>query len=129
MIVVDTSVWIAFFNREATLPVAKLKAIADPSKILIADLVLLQVLQGARDERHAKTLEARLRTFQIVTTMGETLAVAAARNYRSLRGLGFTIRKTPDLLLATYCIAEKYQLLHNDRDFIPFEQHLGLRCL
>ena len=129
MIVVDTSIWIALINRKPTPAVAKLKSIEDQSDILVADIVLLEVLQSARDERHAEALEARLRTFQLISTLTDAIAVAAARNYRTLRGLAFTIGKTRDLILATYCIAQGHQLLHDDRDFAPFKMHLGLRVL
>ena len=60
---------------------------------------------------------------------GAALAVAAARNYRRLRAAGWTIRRTVDCLIATFCLMEDHELLHNDRDFDPFERALGLRVI
>lgn len=129
MIVVDSSVWISVFDRVHNRAAAKLVAIPDKARILVGDLVLLEVLQGARDEHHAARLERELRAFEIVPLLDEEIAVRAASNYRTLRGLGRTIRKSADLIIATFCILEGHVLLHDDRDFTPFEQHLGLRCL
>lgn len=129
MIVVDTSVWIAIFNRDASQGVAKFDAIPDKTRIVVADIVLMEVLQGTRDETHFRRSEAFLRRFAIVPVLGERIALQAARNYRTLRGLGITIRKAPDMILATYCIVGGHSLLHQDRDFMPFEQHLGLHVL
>ena len=129
MILVDTSVWIAVFKRDGGQGVVKFDAIPDKTRIIVADIVLLEVLQGARDEAQFRRLEAFLRRFAIVSVLGEKIAMAAARNYRTLRGLGVTIRKTPDTILATYCIEEGHSLLHQDKDFVPFAQHLGLNVL
>ena len=94
MIVVDTSVWIAHFRNEATSAVAKLRAIANPNDIIVGDLILLECLQGARDEAHAAQIEAALRAFQVEDMLGDQPAVEAARLYRALRALGQTPRKT-----------------------------------
>ena len=129
MIVVDSSVWIAVFKRDQSPATAKFDAIPDKTTILVGDVVLLEVLQGARDEKHAARLEAFLRLFRVVPMLGDAIAVLAASHYRKLRSHGFTIRKTPDLVLATYCIAGGHNLLHQDRDFTPCVSHLGLRVL
>lgn len=99
------------------------------AEILVGDLILLEVLQGARDEAHASRIERLLRTFQVVPMLDEDVAVEAARNFRMLRARGVTIRKTVDLIIGTFCIMQGYALLHGDRDFLPMEQHLGLRTV
>lgn len=127
MIVVDTSVWIGYFRNEATPAVDALRAIQNPTEIIVGDLVLTECLQGARDESHAARLETGLRAFVIEEMLSVALSVEAARNYRTLRALGITPRATIDVIIATFCIARGYALLHQDRDFDPMVTHLGLR--
>lgn len=129
MIVVDSSVWIANLRDAGSEPVRKLKAIEIPSDILVGDLVLLEVLQGARNDRHASLIEGHLRQFQIARMLDERLALQAAGYFRLLRQRGITIRKTVDVIIATFCIAGGHTLLHDDRDFAPFTEHFGLRTL
>ena len=128
MIVVDTSVWIEALRGETSMTTRKLRRIVDqtPDDILVGDLVLLEVLQGARDEAHAAFLEARLRMFVVETMLDAHLASAAARHFRVLRGHGVTLRKTADLIIATFCIDRGHALLHRDRDFEAPARHLGL---
>jgi predicted nucleic acid-binding protein len=87
---------------------------------------LLEVLQGARDEAHAARIERGLRRFEVVPLLDSDLAPRAARNYRKLRDMGLTIRKTADIIIGTFCIERRCSLLHDDRDFAAMEQHLGL---
>ncbi len=88
--------------------------------------MLCEVLQGLDNEQAAQEVEALLRRFQIEPMVGEAIAVAAARNFRSLRRRGITVRKTIDLLIGTWCIEHRLPLLHNDSDFRPMVAHLGL---
>ena len=88
--------------------------------------MLCEVLQGLDSERDARMVEALLRRFEIVPMAGEVVAIAAARNFRFLRGQGITIRKTIDLLIGTWCIENRRPLLHHDNDFRPMARHLGL---
>ena len=126
MILVDSSVWIAHLRGSWTPATAKLEAVAGREPILVGDLILLEVLQGARDEAHAARIERGLRRFDVVPLLNADLAPRAARNYRKLRGLGITIRKTADIIIGTFCIERRYALLHDERDFAPMEAHLGL---
>ncbi len=129
MIVVDSSVWIAHFRDLDSAPVRKLRTLETVGDILLGDVILLEVLQGARDEHHASRIANALRPFPVAAMLGQDLAPVAARNYRTLRGEGITVRKTIDLVIATFCIAHEHQLLHDDRDFVPFARHLDLRML
>jgi predicted nucleic acid-binding protein len=126
VILVDSSVWIAHLRGHRTSSTAKLEAEARRQPLLIGDLILLEVLQGARNEEHAARIERALRRYSVVRLLGADLAVRAARNYRTLRGLGITIRKTADIIIGTFCIENRHALLHDDRDFAPMECHLGL---
>ena len=129
MIVVDTSVWVANLRNMDCEPVRKLEALERQDDTVVGDLVLLEILQGARDDAHAVRLETQMRQFEIVAMLTDDLAVGAARHFRRLRSLGVTVRKTVDLMIATFCIDHGCPLLHDDRDFDPFVQHLGMRCL
>jgi predicted nucleic acid-binding protein len=126
LIVVDSSVWIDFFNGKATPQVMKLRDLLGREPLLVGDLILCEILQGARSEAHARTLEKQLRKFDVVPMLNPELAVAAARHYRALRDHGVTVRKTIDLIIATFCIVEGHGLLHADRDFEPMQKYLGL---
>lgn len=126
MIVVDSTVWIDFLNGRNSPHVRRVQALLGESEIIIGDLMLCEVLQGLANERAARDVEALLRRFDIVPMAGDAIAVAAARNYRSLRARGVTVRKTIDLLIGTWCIENRRPLLHNDRDFRLMARHLGL---
>ena len=127
MIVPDSSVWISYFHGVSTPGVERLRSIAHTDDILVGDLVMLEVLQGARSEKTARTIETELRSFTVVSMLNDALAVSAARYYRMLRSAGVTIRKTPDLIVATFCMDQGHAVLHRDRDFAHFERHFGLR--
>lgn len=129
MILVDSSVWIAHLRGRTTAETAKLEAVAAHEPLLIGDIILLEVLQGARNEAHAASIERALRQYAIVPLLGAGLAVQAARNYRQLRALGVTVRKTADIIIGTFCIAHRHTLLHDDRDFDPMQEHLGLKVV
>lgn len=129
MIVVDTSVWIDLFRGTNSAQVETLVTLQTKEDILIGDLILLEILQGATDERRADRLMKGMSSFVIMPMLDPKLAIKAAQNYRLLRGIGTTIRKTADLVIGTFCIEGGYRLLHNDRDFQPMEEHLGLLCL
>ena len=126
MILVDSSVWIANLRGLDIEPVRKLKSIDDPEEILVGDLILLEVLQGARDEQRAARIERDLRQFRMANMLDDELAVRATRNYRDLRGRGVTVRKTIDLIIGTFCVERDHVLLHYDHDFDPMVMHMGV---
>jgi predicted nucleic acid-binding protein len=126
MIVVDSSVWIDFLNGRNAPHVRRLRALLGSDEIVVGDLMLCEILQGLGSERAADEVEALLRRFEIVAMAGDTIAVLAARNFRSLRRRGITVLKTIDLLIGTWCIENKSPLLHNDSDFGPMARYLGL---
>ncbi|MGO4437500.1 type II toxin-antitoxin system VapC family toxin [Rhizobium sp. RAF56] len=127
MIVVDTSVWIDHLRGNDSSAVRRLKSIEDTQDILVGDLILLEVLQGARSEHHAALIAESLRQFEIRSMLDDRLAVKAAHNSRRLREHGITVRKTIDMIIGTFCIENGHLLLHDDRDFEPMAEHLGLR--
>lgn len=129
MIVVDSSVWIALLRGQSTPQVALLRGITGRSRLVVGDLVLTEVLQGARDHQHAARIERDLRSCTVMPMVGPDLAVNAARNYRTLRTAGITMRKTIDLLIGTFCLERNHTLLHDDRDYDGMESVLGLSVL
>lgn len=127
LILVDSSVWIDFFARRVTIQTVGLRSfVATKADLGVGDLVLTEVLQGARDERHGAALIDSLSEFSHIPIVDRRVAIAAAENYRLLRARGITVRKTIDTLIATRCILDKLPLLYSDRDFDPFVEHLGL---
>jgi len=127
-ILVDSSVWIDLLNDRTTPQTIMGRRLLSARKALaVGDLVLTEVLQGTRDNRDYRYKLAWLGSFDQVTITDREIAVTAAQHYRTLRGLGITIRKTIDTLIATRCILDRLPLLYSDRDFDPFVQHLGLR--
>jgi len=129
MIFVDSSVWIDYFNGFDGAHTAKLQGFLGVERITVGDLVLVEVLQGFRRKDEFDAALTVLIGFDLITVGGRAVSIQAARNFAHLRSLGFTVRKTIDSLIATRCILSGYELLHNDRDFAPFEKHLGLRCV
>ncbi len=131
MVLVDSSVWIDYFKEEATSKTDVLdRLLAEGERTLvIGDLILLEVLQGFRQDRDFQRAQTLLGRLPCVRLGGKMLAVKAAQNYRRLRGRGITVRKPFDTLIATYCIEAGVDLLHDDRDFEPFVSHLGLKVL
>ena len=130
MILVDSSVWIELLRGAVTAPVARLRELIEQDDDpLVGDLILCEVLQGARDASMARRFEEALLEFPVVSLLDPKLAVVAAANYRFLRAHGITIRKTIDLIIGTFCIERGHALLHSDRDFEPMERLLGLRTI
>ena len=131
MILVDSSVWIDLFRGRPTSQTRYLQlALQDSySELAIGDLIMLEVLQGFRSDDEARTAQSAFASLGFLDLGGIELVSAAAGNYRKLRQKGITIRSTFDCLIATFCIENTIALLHNDRDFDPFEQHLGLQVI
>ena len=127
MILVDSSVWIDYFRGTQTPQTEKLDGLLSSEPIAVGDLVLTEVLQGFGSERDFNQARSLLTTLLVVELGGQDIAIQAARNFRILRAQGVAIRKTIDTIIATRCIESGFILLHSDRDFDPFVQHLGLR--
>lgn len=126
MVIVDTTVWVDYFRGTQTPEADWLDAQMDRQRMGLTTLILAEILQGATNERDARRIEAELVRLEVFENFTAAVASASARNYRTLRTHGRTPRKTIDVLIATFCIEAGHALLHRDRDFNPFEQHLGL---
>jgi predicted nucleic acid-binding protein len=128
VIVVDSSVWVDFFNGTTTPEVERLDGLLGLTPVAIGDLILVEVLQGFRNDRdHARASEL-LGTIPLIEMLSRSNAYKAAENYRALRRQGVTVRKTIDTIIATACIESNLPLLFSDRDFTPFVTHLGLEA-
>jgi len=129
MWLVDTSVWIDYFNGNATPQTDRLDAALGHETLCLVDIVLCEVLQGFQRQSEFEDAKTALLAFPIYTLGGVELALQSAEHYRALRRRGVTVRKTIDCLIATFAIVNEMWLLHNDRDFDPFETDLGLRVV
>lgn len=127
MWIVDSSVWIDYFNGVHTPATHRLDEALGKQELGIGDIILCEVLQGFRQDGDFERARRALLNFPVFTIGGADLAIQSARNYRLLRQKGVTIRKTIDCLIATYVIENGYTLLYQDRDFDPFVIHLGLQ--
>ena len=125
MILVDTSVWIDYFNGTDTPQTDRLDALLGDQPIGLGDLILTEILQGFRsDSDYRKAIEL-LSSLMIFDMLGRERVIKSAEHFRLLRNRGITIRKTADVIIATFCIFEGYPLLYSDKDFDPFVDHLG----
>ena len=127
MIVVDTSVWIDYVNGVVSSQTDLLDKELGKSRIVTGDLIITEFLQGFRDDRHYFEAKRMMESLEYYDFVGKDIAIKASENFRILRKEGITIRKTIDVLIATFCIEHKFALLHNDRDFDPMEKILGLK--
>ena len=126
MIVVDSSVWIDYFNGTDTREANLLDDLLGNEPLMIGDLILTEVLQGFRSDSDYESARDALDTLIFTPMVGRDVALASAENYRALRSKGVTIRKTIDVLIGTFCLENNHQLLHSDRDFDIMEKHLNL---
>ena len=127
MIVVDSSVWIDYFTGKKTPGAEKLDSILGEELVAIGDLILTEVLQGFREDKDYRQAKKLLLSLNVLNMLDTTIALKSAENFRALRKKGITVRKTIDAIIATYCIENKLPLLHSDKDFQPFHDHLGLK--
>lgn len=127
MILVDSSVWIDYFNGKDSNETNKLDEILGLEEVAIGDLILTEVLQGFRSDKEYKVAKDILTSLNVYEMLGIELALKSANNFRKLRKQGVTIRKTADVIIATYAIENKIPLLFSDKDFLPFIKYLKLR--
>ncbi|MHB8454108.1 MAG: type II toxin-antitoxin system VapC family toxin [Acidiferrobacterales bacterium] len=129
MIVVDTSVWIDYFNGVGSPHTDLLDQLLSRERLVIGDIILTEVLQGFRRDTDFRQAQALLDTLEFRPMLGREIALLSARNYRKLRRAGVTVRKTIDVMIGSFCVQNRHRLLHTDRDFDPIEKHLGLSVL
>ena len=129
MVIVDTTVWVDYFHGVDNSETQWLDTELDRERIGLTDIILCEVLQGVRDDVVAKAVERSLLKLEVFELGGIALAREAAHNYRALRSRGYTVRKTIDCLIATFCLRGDHSLLHRDRDFDPFEKFLALSVI
>jgi predicted nucleic acid-binding protein len=129
MVIVDTTVWIDYLQGTENLHTRWLEQELQRERLGLTELILCEVLQGIRTEPAFSQVREALLKFHVFETGTSGLAVAAAKNYRTLRSRGYTVRKTIDCLIATFCIEGGHALLHRDRDFDPFQKVLGMKVV
>ena len=129
MILIDSSVWIDYFNSKETAQTDWLDSSLGNTPIIMGDLILTEVLQGFLSDKDFKAARDLLLRIPFMPMGGRELAVESAMNYRFLRKKGVTVRKTIDVIIGTFCIHHQLILLHADRDFDPMVEFLGLQII
>jgi len=129
MILVDSSVWIDYFNGVQSSQTDWLDSSLGNTPIIIGDLILTEVLQGFQNEKDFKIAKDLLLGIPFMSMVGQLIALESAMNYRYLMKKGVTVRKTIDVIIGTFCIHNQFTLLHCDRDFDPMVKHLGLEII
>lgn len=127
MIIVDSSIWIDYFNDKDTLQTTHLDFLLGEQEVGIGDIILTEVLQGFSNDKDYQQAKSLMLHFDVFPLLGQELAIISADNYRFLRKKGLTVRKTTDVIIASFCIHHNYPLLFSDKDFQPFVEHLSLR--
>ena len=127
MIVVDSSVWIDYFTGKNSPEVNRLESLLGEEPVAIGDLMLTEVLQGFKSDRDFRKAKALLLSLTVVNMLDTPIALKSAESFRTLRKRGITVRKTIDCIIATWCIENGLALLQSDKDFQPFQEHLGLK--
>lgn len=129
MIVADTSAWIDYVRGVDAPHTNTLDYELLYNRVVTGDIIIAEFLQGFREEKHFLEVKQLMESLEYRDFLGKENAVQAARNFRTLRKKGITVRKTIDVIIATFCIANGFPLIHNDRDFDPMEKYLGLIVL
>jgi predicted nucleic acid-binding protein len=129
MLLADTSVWIDYFNGAANKYTDTLDQALEQGVVAMGDLIFLEILQGFKTDKDYNLAKERLGTLEHHEIFGHEIALKSAENYRALRQKGIIIRRTADVIIATFCIENELPLLFSDRDFIPFVKHLGLQAV
>ncbi len=129
MVLVDSSVWVNYFNGQVTWQTEVLDQMLLQMPVLTGDLILIEVLQGFRNDKDYKKAKKAMSILPCKQLGGYELAIKSAENYRKLRKRGITVRKTIDIIIGTFCINENISLLHDDKDFQPMAEHLSLKTI
>lgn len=128
MILVDTSVWIDYFNGQKSRETEKLDELLSVEQVITGDIIMAEILQGFRKDADFYKAKEYLGSLVCLSISNKNIAIKSAENFRYLRKKGITIRKTTDMLIGTFCIENNIPLLHNDKDFLPLTE-LGLQLV
>ena len=127
MIIADTSVWIDYARGVESLQTDLLDYELLHERVATGDIIIVEFLRGFREDGDLKAAKAIMEKLEYYDFLGKEMAIKSAENYRKLRKLGVTVRKTIDVIIGSFCIEHGFELLHNDHDFDPMEEYLGLR--
>ncbi len=127
MIVADTSVWIDYVRGVRAPHTDLLDEALLHDRVVTGDIIIAEFLQGFREEKDFQEAKQLMEYLEYRDFVGKEIALQAAQNFRTLRKNGITVRKTIDVIIATFCIENGFELIHNDHDFDPMEKLLGLK--
>jgi predicted nucleic acid-binding protein len=130
-LIVDSSIWVDFFNKKTSAQIDHLRMLLltypIKSPIIILPVIMQEVLQGIENDGFYNTIKENLLGLDYLNYQPYDIAVNAAQLYRSLRRKGVTIRKANDCLIAASCIEFDIPLFHNDKDFDKIAKHTSLK--
>lgn len=129
MVLVDSSVWINYFNGKNSWQTEILDQMLSQIPLFTGDLILTEVLQGVRKDNEYNKAKEVMGILSCKQMGGYEIAIESAENYRKLRKKGITVRKTIDVIIGTFCINNNIPLLHDDKDFEPMMKYLGLKSI
>lgn len=129
MKIVDSSVWIDYFNGKRTRETDLLHHLLSSEPVSIGNIILTEVLQGFSSDKDFEAAKKALLHLPCYQMIDRNIALKSSENYRFLRKKGITVRKTIDMIIGTFCIENSASLLHSDKNFQILEAHLGLKCL
>ncbi len=128
MMIVDTSVWVPYFNGQISEKVNALDYLLGRELVIMGDLILTEVLQGFLHDDHFHAAKQLLGSLETRSLGGGEIAMAAANNARKIRKAGHPAPKTVDSIIGTYCLLHNIPLLHDDETFDIMEEVLELPC-
>ena len=127
MVLIDTSAWIEYFNDTGHKVARDIEYALDNEVVCLGDLIYCEVMQGIRNKGELNIVKNVFNTLHKDIVGGFEICEKASENYKFLRSLGVTARKTIDIIIGTFCLENGYAIIHNDRDFKYMEEHLGLK--
>ena len=127
MILIDTSGWIEYLNDSGHEVIRDIDYALDNELVCLGDLIYCEVLQGIKYKKELRKVKNVFITLQKEIMGGFEICEKASENYKYLRSIGITARKTIDIIIGTFCIENGHEIIHNDIDFEHMEEHLGLK--
>ncbi len=125
MILVDTSAWVEFLRDTGSEVCVAVDRLLD-ADLAICDAVSMEVLAGARNERHLIQLRGLLARATMLPTTPADYDDAASM-YRSCRARGETVRKLIDCLIGAVGVRAGAEILHADVDFAALARHTDVQ--
>ncbi len=125
--VIDTSVWISYFNSVKDNNAETVNKMIDADEIIVLSVILQETLQGIRENQIFELTKELMLSYKYIKIDHIYSALKAAELYRFLRQKGITVRKPNDCPIASICIENEIYLFHNDKDFDNIAKYTSLK--